>query len=52
MSRIGRFVEDALDAGLLQRLNVGLAGSAVLAASVADEDELDLLLEGRHIGDI
>ena len=51
MSGIGGFVKDALDAGLLQRFNVGLADGAVFSASVAYEYDLDLLLEDVHVGD-
>src|SRR5208283_6247980 len=65
VSRLRRHVEDAVDASLFERLGVRLgvaseasapAASAVggvkFAAAVADEHDLDLLLEGGQIGDV
>src|ERR1035437_2494240 len=48
---VGGFIEGTLDASLLQRFDVGLASGAILAASVTDEHDFDLLLEGVHVGD-
>ncbi len=52
MRRFGRFVEDALDAGLLQGFNVGFPLSPSFAAAVADEHDFDLLFERVHVGDV